>query len=129
MYYVFFLMIRRPPRSTRTDTLLPYTTLFRAARQERNPLEPAGGVDAREPAQVALDAAASVEIQHALPGTGTDERHLLGEQRRLHRGAPPAGRHQDAKPAAFLLRVDFVGKTRPRVRTEEHTSELQTKMR
>src|SRR3546814_15625821 len=27
---VFFLMIRRPPRSTRTDTLFPYTTLFRA---------------------------------------------------------------------------------------------------
>src|SRR3546814_17321913 len=27
---VFFLMIRRPPRSTRTDTLLPYTTLFRS---------------------------------------------------------------------------------------------------
>src|SRR3546814_11773135 len=26
--YCFFLMIRRPPRSTRTDTLLPYTTLF-----------------------------------------------------------------------------------------------------
>src|SRR3546814_6318324 len=28
---VFFLMIRRPPRSTRTDTLFPYTTLFRSA--------------------------------------------------------------------------------------------------
>src|SRR3546814_8798965 len=28
--YVFFLMIRRPPRSTRTDTLFPYTTLFRS---------------------------------------------------------------------------------------------------
>src|SRR3546814_666331 len=27
----FFLMIRRPPRSTRTDTLFPYTTLFRSA--------------------------------------------------------------------------------------------------
>src|SRR3546814_17420891 len=26
----FFLMIRRPPRSTRTDTLVPYTTLFRS---------------------------------------------------------------------------------------------------
>src|SRR3546814_10537504 len=29
-YFVFFLMIRRPPRSTRTDTLFPYTTLFRS---------------------------------------------------------------------------------------------------
>src|SRR3546814_20385400 len=28
--YVFFLRIRRPPRSTRTDTLFPYTTLFRS---------------------------------------------------------------------------------------------------
>src|SRR3546814_9673891 len=29
--FLFFLMIRRPPRSTRTDTLFPYTTLFRSA--------------------------------------------------------------------------------------------------
>src|SRR3546814_6663118 len=29
--YFFFLMIRRPPRSTRTDTLFPYTTLFRSS--------------------------------------------------------------------------------------------------
>src|SRR3546814_18258909 len=31
-FYFFFLMIRRPPRSTRTDTLFPYTTLFRSSR-------------------------------------------------------------------------------------------------
>src|SRR3546814_10901638 len=31
-YFFFFLMIRRPPRSTRTDTLFPYTTLFRSSR-------------------------------------------------------------------------------------------------
>src|SRR3546814_12239252 len=31
----FFVMIRRPPRSTRTDTLFPYTTLFRSVRQMR----------------------------------------------------------------------------------------------
>src|SRR3546814_16753680 len=30
MVFVFFLMIRRPPRSTRTYTLVPYTTLFRS---------------------------------------------------------------------------------------------------
>src|SRR3546814_11085316 len=29
-FLFFFLMIRRPPRSTRTDTLFPYTTLFRS---------------------------------------------------------------------------------------------------
>src|SRR3546814_5043432 len=33
-------MIRRPPRSTRTDTLFPYTTLFRSARWRRQ-LQPA----------------------------------------------------------------------------------------
>src|SRR3546814_5647854 len=37
---VFFLMIRRPPRSTRTDTLFPYTTLFRSLL----PVDPIEGV-------------------------------------------------------------------------------------
>src|SRR3546814_7480885 len=32
LFMFFFLMIRRPPRSTRTDTLFPYTTLFRSRR-------------------------------------------------------------------------------------------------
>src|SRR3546814_2123060 len=38
MYTVLFLclMIRRPPRSTRTDTLFPYTTLFRSAHGTRD---------------------------------------------------------------------------------------------
>src|SRR3546814_20838573 len=31
LLFICFLMIRRPPRSTRTDTLFPYTTLFRSA--------------------------------------------------------------------------------------------------
>src|SRR3546814_20735973 len=42
--FVFFLMIRRPPRSTRTYTLLPYTTLFRSVRgfplKRRDSIEP-----------------------------------------------------------------------------------------
>src|SRR3546814_19598760 len=32
--HFFFLMIRRPPRSTRTDTLFPYTTLVRSVRDD-----------------------------------------------------------------------------------------------
>src|SRR3546814_2279839 len=40
---LFFLMIRRPPRSTRTDTLFPYTTLFRSSA-----FEPDGGRRGRE---------------------------------------------------------------------------------
>src|SRR3546814_1429470 len=34
--FVCFLMIRRPPRSTRTDTLFPYTTLFRSISRPRD---------------------------------------------------------------------------------------------
>src|SRR3546814_19896288 len=34
--FFFFLMIRRPPRSTRTDTLFPYTTLFRSVDAYRD---------------------------------------------------------------------------------------------
>src|SRR3546814_9899638 len=37
---MFFLMIRRPPRSTRTDTLFPYTTLFRSDFPRRTRLMP-----------------------------------------------------------------------------------------
>src|SRR3546814_4093298 len=50
---VLFLMIRRPPRSTRTDTLFPYTTLFRSRRglerlrRSRALREPRGGCRGR----------------------------------------------------------------------------------
>src|SRR3546814_11654927 len=55
---VFFLMIRRPPRSTRTDTLFPYTTLFRSG--------------------VAGDAAASRRpARHDDPHAGRDRRPAL----------------------------------------------------
>src|SRR3546814_9070872 len=48
---IFFLMIRRPPRSTRTDTLFPYTTLFRSAVQ----IEAAGHVAADERARAVVE--------------------------------------------------------------------------
>src|SRR3546814_11211711 len=38
-FVFFFLMIRRPPRSTRTDTLFPYTTLFRSSQEFRRFLD------------------------------------------------------------------------------------------
>src|SRR3546814_20236480 len=41
-------MIRRPPRSTRTDTLFPYTTLFRSPRAQRVVHEEAGTRDAAD---------------------------------------------------------------------------------
>src|SRR3546814_20667162 len=48
---IFFLLIRRPPRSTRTDTLFPYTTLFRSieqphVRQRTEQRSPVGAGDA-----------------------------------------------------------------------------------
>src|SRR3546814_16665115 len=46
MFYCFFLMIRRPPRSKRTYTLFPYTTLFRSIEGGRH-REPA--VEHRQP--------------------------------------------------------------------------------
>src|SRR3546814_20415083 len=38
--FIFVLMIRRPPRSTRTDTLFPYTTLFRSLPELPEWIEP-----------------------------------------------------------------------------------------
>src|SRR3546814_20603610 len=45
LVFFFFLMIRRPPRSTRTDTLFPYTTLFRSQHLTTDPI--AQGVDGK----------------------------------------------------------------------------------
>src|SRR3546814_8987112 len=66
-------MIRRPPRSTRTDTLFPYTTLFRSQQADQQ-----GGVRLRNPVADALE-------QDAGLGIG-----LLGL------GNPPQGRFQVA---------------------------------
>src|SRR3546814_12652019 len=47
--FFFFLMIRRPPRSTRTDTLFPYTTLFRSHGADLRPEPRAHDLGPREP--------------------------------------------------------------------------------
>src|SRR3546814_10764556 len=87
-------MIRRPPRSTLTDTLFPYTTLFRSAelrlhlRQHVEPLGEAGTA-------VALEGGAVGLVEAGLEHEGQVE-----------------------------LRGDLI-----QVRSEEHTSELQSLMR
>src|SRR3546814_15060082 len=48
-------MIRRPPRSTRTDTLFPYTTLFRSSERARAHLPVLGGHVARDQPVIARD--------------------------------------------------------------------------
>src|SRR3546814_19656344 len=68
--FFFFLMIRRPPRSTRTDTLFPYTTLFRSPSS----------------AQVRPGA---VRIQRRLPGGHQSLCH--SRRARGRRGQPSGG--------------------------------------
>src|SRR3546814_12324796 len=93
-------MIRRPPRSTRTDTLFPYTTLFRSVRL------PADGVPALDgtgrPHRLALRAG----------GAGPVRRPAAHPRRRAGAGAPAApgrdvhtGRlgHRAALPAAHAV--------------------------
>src|SRR3546814_20808641 len=90
--YFFFLMIRRPPRSTRTDTLFPYTTLFRSDQDG----EPGLGRQ-RQQAEDAVIGEESAILERAergevdrnqklrqadrLPGPGRGEPSGMGEDR------------------------------------------------
>src|SRR3546814_5599120 len=89
-------MIRRPPRSTRTDTLFPYTTLFRSVRDFR--------FDVGDPLNPCTPSSTCVPFDPIyLTQAGRDQ---------LLAGAPPGGGGE----FRFL-------------RSEEHTSELQSLMR
>src|SRR3546814_18301406 len=106
-FLFFFLMIRRPPISTRTDTLFPYTTLFRSDHGAlRHPCPDRHS----RPLQRRDDAADSV-LQ--LSGARRAGDGLLPAPGVGHRGAA-------AGAAAAAPR---------RPRSEEHTSELQSLMR
>src|SRR3546814_20469448 len=63
---VLFLMRRRPPRSTRTDTLLPYTTLFRSvcapARRQTQPSCALWRASQRWPCSIAGEIAAAISL-------------------------------------------------------------------
>src|SRR3546814_12024601 len=74
---VFFcLMIRRPPRSTRTDTLFPYTTLFRSPLALR-PAQPVPGQrgGGAAPLGHGLSAARPLRPRRARRGGGRSEEH------------------------------------------------------
>src|SRR3546814_5994541 len=108
-YLFFFLMIRRPPRSTRTDTLFPYTTLFRARLHGLGPADPDRfrRLSGDEPV-----------------GPDEDERGRRHLQKPSGRIAPPADAGAiDGGAAGARLR------RRHGVRSEEHTSEIQSLMR
>src|SRR3546814_3174521 len=103
-------MIRRPPRSTRTDTLFPYTTLFRSSV----PGLGAGSDQGRLPQRL---------HHHELPDPA---QRLQGEGLRL---APADGCHPgDLDTAGRHTRSDVVAADQL-ARSEEHTSELQSLMR
>src|SRR3546814_2169973 len=95
-------MIRRPPRSTRTDTLCPYTTLFRSAcsceRWDCHCRQYLGSIKAG-PQAVDLDGAMCTPDCHMRP---------LGPS---------------------VTRTALARISTPRARSEEHTSELQSLMR
>src|SRR3546814_13137326 len=83
---IFFLMIRRPPRSTRTDTRFPYTTLFRPVRAEtRHEAHPAPCTRAaRDPrAGHGADDGSFEHAGHATAGA---------KEARRKAGSPPAAR-------------------------------------
>src|SRR3546814_20323179 len=77
---LFFLMIRRPPRSTRTDTLFPYTTLFRSPMAAR-------GSQLLPSARVAADARL---LQFERPLRGYGARSQIG---RAHVWTPVTNAH------------------------------------
>src|SRR3546814_7625848 len=110
LLYFFFLMIRRPPRSTRTDTLFPYTTRFRSE------------ADAGEgPLKLAI-------VGRPNAGKSTLINRLL-EQERLITG-PEAGITRDSIAIDWAWKAPD-GEVRPvrLIRSEEPTSELQSLMR
>src|SRR3546814_7598390 len=99
-------MIRRPPRSTRTDTLFPYTTLFRSRR-----LTQARGAEAAR-----LTFPATTDGYRAL------HKHLFQD---LYDWAGQDRTVNIAKGGSSFAAVPYVA----RERSEEHTSELQSLMR
>src|SRR3546814_4805127 len=73
-------MIRRPPRSTRTDTLFPYTTLFRSDRQRQRHDAPAQRLEAEHgggEADAGQGEAAPVERRHVRSEEHTSELQSL----------------------------------------------------
>src|SRR3546814_15334216 len=113
-------MIRRPPISTRTDTLLPYTTLFRSGPGRRTEaggsltLELVGDHADRvvEDEQVGLDGAGE-----AAPGVlAVDEPDVAARRQRVELGEPGVGGQQvvdDREPVVDAEEVGIGGPPEP----------------
>src|SRR3546814_9513150 len=122
-------MIRRPPRSTRTYTLFPYTTLFRSRTRQ---------IDQMHARQQRADAAGDEDAADAEGGFGDLFEHrggrafddhvgMFGEFGERHdRGRAGKPCHLPGRPGAVPGRHGDEDET---LRSEEHTSELQSLMR
>src|SRR3546814_1328003 len=104
-------MRRRPPRSTRTDTLVPYTTLFRSSRVQRR-MDITGTVAAR--VQVAQTRCSRRRFDSGNQMSLLDNCADLGSTHLMASRKPDPG-------AQSMTHAD--------ARSEEHTSELQSLMR
>src|SRR3546814_9435312 len=109
LFFFFFLRIRRPPRSTRTDTLFPYTTLFRSGLPAL-----ASANRARQPRELQ-------RRRHLAQGFALRPEQII---ERL-----PLGGHLVHDVEIVVLVGDFILDLRHQRRSEEHTSELQSLMR
>src|SRR3546814_7360389 len=101
-------MIRRPPRSTRTDTLFPYTTLFRSVKVSNLRI-------------AVLDRVTDLLLQFS--GDGRVDQY---GGRVLHQAPGPASDHDRPNKTHGCIHPD-PSEVSPR--SEEHTSELQSLMR
>src|SRR3546814_8956395 len=110
-------MIRRPPRSTRTDTLFPYTTLFRSHRAPCGTAQPARRRGWRERAA-------------AWVPPGASEAEVGRQQHRARRaGRVTVAALVDRRHVVLVEQVVGVQAQVEVLRSEEHTSELQSLMR
>src|SRR3546814_3815285 len=138
-------MVRRPPRSTRTDTLFPYTTLFRSRRRlleaaaeiVRQPDLPAGAPQQRRLDEVVAEDLAAEGLsarQHRQPavldeGLHADDRVVAPVVGIALQPVGEAGRAGRAVDAAGELLAACEERLPQHRRSEEHTSEIQSLMR
>src|SRR3546814_7909764 len=116
--FFFFLMIRRPPRSTRTDTLFPYTTLFRSTDHDTARLR----LQAHDEQRLAFAA----DAKAAALADGVVDDALVAAQHAAVEVHDLAG---IGRARTQLLHHRGIGALRHEARSEEHTSELQSLMR
>src|SRR3546814_4756636 len=126
-YFIFFLMIRRPPGSTRTDTLFPYTTLCRFSSNVKE-----AHLDSLN--FTGNNVVLSTHLESNFSGTGLEniqgsiqlsETSLLSDTTRYRIDSVRLKASGSSSSRLIVLESDFLDGT---MRSEEHTSELKALM-